>query len=307
MSTINKNGIPKVTVCVVTYNQEQYIAQCLQSIVDQVTDFEFEVIVGDDCSTDKTRDIIKDFVTKYPNIVLISRENNIGAYKNFIETHNSAQGEYVCHCDGDDRWLPGKLQVQADFLDKNYDFTVVWARCNIFNDKGGFLKGELCDYSMFEGGVISFEHSLRLGSVAIHSSVMYRSSARQTRVSQGDLIDLYYTWEFLSQGNGMLLNEVFVEYRVESKGAITRNSGSLIKKLYASHALYFYKLHPEQRRNIFIFALFNCMVDFKNGRSSMGHFFLLAIRTFSLVSPLSFISHIKEAKKLIIPNLSNAK
>ena len=64
---------PKVSVCVVTYNQEKYIRQCLQSIVDQETDFDFEVIVADDCSTDRTSCIVQEFADKYPIKTFLSR------------------------------------------------------------------------------------------------------------------------------------------------------------------------------------------------------------------------------------------
>lgn len=74
----NAKMAPKVSVCVVTYNQEKYIHECLQSLVDQETDFEFEVIVGDDGSTDGTRAVVVDFARKYPKIVkpLLHEKNN---------------------------------------------------------------------------------------------------------------------------------------------------------------------------------------------------------------------------------------
>ena len=69
----------KVSVCVVTYNQEKYIRKCLQSIIDQKADFDFEIIIADDCSTDNTPTIIQEFYAKYPEIVKpIFREKNIG-------------------------------------------------------------------------------------------------------------------------------------------------------------------------------------------------------------------------------------
>ena len=76
---------PKVSVCVVTYNQEKYIRQCLQSIVDQETNFNFEILVSDDCSTDATRTIVLEFASKYPEIVKpMFRDRNVGAVKNFV-------------------------------------------------------------------------------------------------------------------------------------------------------------------------------------------------------------------------------
>ena len=76
---------PKVSVCVVTYNQEKYIRQCLQSIVDQETDFDFEVIVSDDCSMDGTCAIVQEFVEKYPGMVKpIFHDRNMGALRSVV-------------------------------------------------------------------------------------------------------------------------------------------------------------------------------------------------------------------------------
>lgn len=69
ISSTGKEKVPKLSVCVITYNQKEYIRQCLQSIVDQETDFDFEVIVGDDCSTDGTRAIVQEFARRYPKVV----------------------------------------------------------------------------------------------------------------------------------------------------------------------------------------------------------------------------------------------
>ena len=95
--------MPEVSVCVVTYNQEKYITECLQSVVDQETDFDFEVLVGDDCSTDGTRRIVQEFAEKYPDIIKpILHSKNTGAFHNYVSVHNAAMGKYIAHLDGDD-------------------------------------------------------------------------------------------------------------------------------------------------------------------------------------------------------------
>ena len=77
---------PKVSVCVVAYNHECFLRDCLESIVNQAVDFEFEVLVGDDASTDETREIIQDFVHRYPNIVVgIYHKVNVGSTNNYID------------------------------------------------------------------------------------------------------------------------------------------------------------------------------------------------------------------------------
>lgn len=294
---------PKVSVCIVTYNQCAYIAECLESVVTQQTKFDFEVIVSDDCSTDNTRDIIEQYCQKYQFVKLVSREKNIGSFKNFIDTHNLATGEYVCHLDGDDRWLPGKLQAQSNFLDNNPDFTVCWTRANLFNDAGGFYPGEKYDYSMFENGIVTFEDSLKLGSVAAHSSIMYRRSSRKTKDNNLKLLDLYYTWEYLSSGKGFISNTVYLEYRVNAQGSLTNNSNKKIKNLYVHHAKFYLKNFPSKKSEIFIFCFLNFLVDLKNLRVSALPFFLLCLKSLTFVSPRIIVKSYKNFRKLIVPSL----
>ncbi|AVH49395.1 glycosyltransferase family 2 protein [Acinetobacter sp. SWBY1] len=85
-----------VSVCIVTYNQEKFLEQTLQSILNQNTNFQYEVIVGDDCSTDSTRKIIEGFLIKYPNIVVpIFHKVNIGPIENIKSVYKKAKGKYI--------------------------------------------------------------------------------------------------------------------------------------------------------------------------------------------------------------------
>jgi len=118
----------KLTVVTTTYNQEKFIKDCIEGIVNQKTSFPFQLIISDDCSTDETRNIIKEYQKKYPDIVKpIFREKNLGAMGNFVQTLNEVHTEYVALCDGDDYWTDmSKLQKQVDFLDKNKDYTICY-------------------------------------------------------------------------------------------------------------------------------------------------------------------------------------
>ena len=115
----NENEI-QVSVCVVTYNQEEYIAECLDSLISQKTNFKFEIIVGEDCSTDNTRAVVQHYVDKYPNLIVpLFYEKNVGAVENVKQVYEKAQGKYIAHIDGDDLALPGKLQKQFDVMEEN--------------------------------------------------------------------------------------------------------------------------------------------------------------------------------------------
>lgn len=131
----------KVSVCVVTYNQEKYIAECLQSLVGQKTNFNFEIIVGEDCSTDKTREMVEEYAVKYPEIIVKNfHSENIGAVKNMISTYKMAKGKYIAHIDGDDYALPGKLQRQFDTLEKNSDCVICTHDMLLLNKEGAVSK-----------------------------------------------------------------------------------------------------------------------------------------------------------------------
>lgn len=115
----------KVSVCIVTYNQEKYIGECLDSLVSQQTDFPFEIIVGDDASSDRTPEIIQGYYEKYPDIITpVLRDINLGPVGNVIDIYKRAKGQYIAHLDGDDMALPEKLQAQSDALDANSDCSI---------------------------------------------------------------------------------------------------------------------------------------------------------------------------------------
>ncbi|MDR1790950.1 MAG: CDP-glycerol glycerophosphotransferase family protein [Propionibacteriaceae bacterium] len=108
-----------VTVICITYNQEAFIAEALESFVTQQTSFPFQVFVGDDASTDGTAAIVKAYAEKYPDIVVpFIRARNLGAQHNLIDLISHASSKYIALCDGDDYWTdPRKLQRQYDYLE----------------------------------------------------------------------------------------------------------------------------------------------------------------------------------------------
>ncbi len=123
---------PLISVCVITYQQVNYIRNCLDAILMQRTSFPFEIIIGEDESKDGTREVCLEYAEKYPekiSLFLRSRKDVIyvngspnGRY-NFIECIKSAKGKYIAICEGDDFWTdPNKLQKQADFLETHSEY-----------------------------------------------------------------------------------------------------------------------------------------------------------------------------------------
>lgn len=121
---------PLVSICSITYNQASYIRQCLDGFLMQKTNFAFEIVINDDCSTDGTTEIIREYEAKYPEIIKpIYHDENLyskgirGMFVNFCLP--KAQGKYIAMCEGDDYWIdPLKLQKQIDFLEENPIYTM---------------------------------------------------------------------------------------------------------------------------------------------------------------------------------------
>lgn len=291
---------PKISVCIVTYNHEKYIRQCLQSVVDQQVNADVEIIVSDDCSTDKTRAIIAEFYEVYPTkIKPVFLEKNVGAFENFIRTHHLATGDYVCHCDGDDYFLDGKLQTQVDVLEADKKCTAVWHRVDFFDDAGHFCSGETADFSPFKNGIVTFQKAICMGFVSAHSSLMYRRSAQKYPHRVGTrVLDLFRTWDVLSTGNGRVLNNILGRYRVAATGSLLFSSQPEIRRLTIKHARFFYQRYPEMRKSFFIFAISKFIIDAVRARSTAWDCLAFAMQCFSLVSSMTIMNNLRDMRRI---------
>ena len=115
----------KLSVFVVTYNQEEFIKRALDSVLMQKVSFNYEIIIGEDCSTDSTPQICDEYAAKYPFIRVYHHKQNKGLVKNWEFVFNHCRGEYVAMLEGDDFWLSkNKLQKQVEWLDEHPDFVI---------------------------------------------------------------------------------------------------------------------------------------------------------------------------------------
>lgn len=122
---IAKNISMKLSVFVVTYNQEEFIKRALDSVLMQKVSFNYEIIIGEDCSTDSTPRICDEYAAKYPFIRVYHHKQNKGLVKNWEFVFNHCRGEYVAMLEGDDYWLSkNKLQKQVEWLDEHPDFVI---------------------------------------------------------------------------------------------------------------------------------------------------------------------------------------
>lgn len=134
----------KVSVIVLTYNHEKYIEQALDSILMQKVSFNYEILVGDDASTDATVPILLEYKKRYPDIIkLFLNKENVGATRNAYNLLMKAEGEYLATCEGDDYWTDeNKLQLQVDFLEKHDEFVGCSHNFTIVNEEGISLNNQ---------------------------------------------------------------------------------------------------------------------------------------------------------------------
>lgn len=117
-----------VSIFILTYNQERFIAQTLDSVLMQKTSFNYQLVIGEDLSTDDTRSICEQYAIKHgEKVKLLNSDQKYGLIQNFIRTLKECDGKYIAVCDGDDYWTdPYKLQKQLDFLENNLDYSIVY-------------------------------------------------------------------------------------------------------------------------------------------------------------------------------------
>jgi len=221
-------------VWVITYNHELFIAEAIESILAQKTNFDFKIIIGEDCSTDRTREIVKKYKEQYPEkIELFLPDKNMGMMELIRATYSLCKGKYVASIDGDDYMTdPYKLQKQVDFFESNPDFVLHFHRANILNEVRGFetLSGE--DFSRNPDNSLIVDHFLETTNPIITSSVMYRNVLGES------LPEWYYHLPFpdysfyfllLEHGKIQYSPEVMSVYRIH-KGGVW--SGEVYKSQY---------------------------------------------------------------------------
>ena len=247
---------PVVSICCITYNHEKYIEETIDSFLMQETDFPFEVVIGEDCSTDNTRKIVEKYKEMYPNIIkLIVSENNVGMQANGQRTMDACKGEYIAACEGDDYWMDAeKLQIQKDFLESNPEYIICYTDVEAFNENGiiqDYIGGATKDLTADE---------LKKATPINTLTTMYRNimkdkfSAEFKASKYGDL----FIWSILGYyGKGKYLPQIKpARYRVHSGGVhsgasqIDKYDNTLItyalllsyhKKLGSSHIVEYFR------------------------------------------------------------------
>ena len=212
-----------VSICCITYNHESYIEDALNGFIHQKTNFKYEIVISNDCSTDKTQQVIDKFKEKYPDLIRdISPSENLGSINNFYYALNSCNGKYIAYCEGDDYWIDeNKLQMQVAFLEKNPDYGMCYTCAKeFFQDKKKFSKKNFGSY------VASFEDLLVNGNRIPTLTVCARKELIMQYVDEikprekNWLMGDYPMWLYLSYKSKIhFFNKQTAVYRVLSESA----------------------------------------------------------------------------------------
>lgn len=221
MNSQNNDDIemPMISILVITYNQENYISETLESIINQEHNYSIEIIIGDDCSTDNTRQIIQKYKKKYPSIInVIFNETNLGLIKNYYNIVSKCTGKYFMVCAGDDYWLPGKIKTQIELLEDNPSIGMCYSKAVLFNDKKKvFLKNT-------SGTETDFNKQLYFGNFIPAPSITLRKELFDNYIKEINPLEQKWIMEdspiwfwFLKKTQVHFIDKPFCVYRIISK------------------------------------------------------------------------------------------
>lgn len=251
---------PLVSVCVPTYQHEPYIRACIESILRQKTNFSFEIVIGEDASTDGTREICQAYSAKYPDkirLFLRSRkdviyiDNRATGRFNFTETMKAARGKYIALCEGDDYWVDDhKLQMQVEFLEMNPGFSLVHTNVNHVNKNGDVVLPAPLKYKDV------MTHEEVSGVITVQTLTMvFRADALGVFPAEFYRVfnaDLFLVAMLSEKGKVKFINKVTGCYRKHEGGIFTgiNYKNRQVNRLETLVAMLHYFSNPKVKQNL---------------------------------------------------------
>ncbi|PVX46615.1 glycosyltransferase involved in cell wall biosynthesis [Flavobacterium sp. 103] len=226
---------PLLSVCLITYNHEQFIRQAIEGVLMQKVDFDWELIIAEDCSTDSTRAIILEYKEKYPDFVkLILQEKNVGAAKNWLDLMAVPRSKYVAYFEGDDYWTdPLKLQKQVDFLEANPEYVM----CTHTAEEKNEITNSSIIFPNIKDDTAKYIEDYIINNLTATCSLMFKAEYLEpipkwfNEILFGDLALMLLIF-YRSNKKMMILKDCMGVYRVNSgsvHGSFKNNKASLIK------------------------------------------------------------------------------
>lgn len=268
----HKNEEIKVSILLVSYNQQKYIQEAISSIITQELDFRYELLIGDDCSTDLTQEVIHSFAEKYPHLITpIYHTVNCGASENFFSLLKRAQGEYVALLEGDDFWTStDKLGRQAEFLDTHPTASGCVHPTKLVDKDGASLSQQKLAWVKYrkEYRLENYNGQQLPGHI---SSLMFRRRACPTGQdawilhAHRQISDRCIFLALLSWGNIFCLPETMSAYRVFRTDTAT----NLTHKLYSANQHLYDEMQLYRWMEMWAMQRLNCPVSFSPAKADV--------------------------------------
>lgn len=239
-----------VSVIIPTYNHENYIEECIKSVCMQKINFNMEVLIGEDCSTDKTREVLKKLAPSLPSCFkIIYREENLN-HGNFVDLYSRMNGKYFITLEGDDYWTyDHKLQEEYDFLESHPDYTAVAHNAQVVNEYGKPIKWRCHECYKNEYTIWDFRKGLFPGQTAtILRRNFYTFDLFDHSIDipgyPGDRIKAFYA---IANGKVHCIQKKWSAYRlVISHGS---SCAATSKRLYDKDMIFYRNLYEYAIRN----------------------------------------------------------
>lgn len=230
------NSKPLVSIICTAYNLEKYIAEAIEGFLMQKTDFEYEILIGEDCSRDSTRSIIEKYIERHPGLIkMITSTHNVGHIRNHNRLIEKARGKYLAICDGDDYWTSAhKLQKQVDFLEHHSDYIICCHYSKVIDEKDNLLYVDSKPAPLTYGysDILRWnKRETRTSTLLIRNTDDFRSLTRQNWFlnchSNDTIFKLFATYQ--SGKKIYVMPEVMSIYRIH-RGGIWSLANSQFKK-----------------------------------------------------------------------------
>lgn len=219
----------KVSVCLITYGQEEFIEQAINSVLMQKCDFDLEVILANDCSPDNTDIIIQNILQNHPNssvVKYIRHEKNIGMMSNFIFAIQQCKGKYVAICEGDDYWIDeNKLQKQINCLENNPQYSLCFHDVNVIEDNKKLRQYVNKNETVFQTKDLFERHFIPTVSIVFRNIIQFPNWLYSVQSGDKALLLLASL-----KGDFKYLPEVLAAYRIHGGGISKTHYG--VKKVY---------------------------------------------------------------------------
>jgi glycosyltransferase involved in cell wall biosynthesis len=228
----------------ITYNHAPYIAQAIEGVLKQKVNFLFELVIGEDCSTDGTRELVFKYQKKYMDIIrVIMSERNIGLRQNCYRTMKACRGKYIAFCEGDDYWQnPMKLQKQVDYLENHPECGLIYSSFDVYDENNkkiikdfiGCMKWKMPenpDIAQYVGGKSGMQGILTC-TVMVQRSLCEQIIESDPYLHQSEQFMMYdpQLWaEIINSSRIHYLGESLATYR--KHGESISNAKDIIKRL----------------------------------------------------------------------------